>query len=253
LDLKLIPLAAILGLCLGSFLNVCIHRIPKGISIIYPSSSCPWCGSKIRALDNIPLLSYLILKGRCRNCGKHISIVYPIVEVLTSFVTVLVYIRFGLKFDAVLYLIFCYDLIVISFIDLRHKVIPDVLSVGGIGAGLLASLFLVRISFFDSILGILFGGAFLYLIAFTYFKLKKIEGMGGGDIKLIAMIGAWLGYKSLPFVLLTGSLIGVIVGMIAILILKKGRYYEIPFGPFLSLGAYLYLFLDQRYIYLFIP
>lgn len=174
-------------------------------------------------------------------------------EVLTSFVTVLVYIRFGLKFDAVLYLIFCYDLIVISFIDLRHKIIPDVLSVGGIGAGLLASLFLVRISFFDSILGILFGGAFLYLIAFTYFKLKKIEGMGGGDIKLIAMIGAWLGYKSLPFVLLTGSLIGVILGMIAILILKKGRYYEIPFGPFLSLGAYLYLFLDQRYIYLFIP
>jgi len=245
LDLTANLLIAIFGLCMGSFLNVCIYRIPKGISIINPPSSCPWCGSKIRPLDNIPILSYIILRGRCRSCGFQIPLVYPIVELLTSFVTVLIYMKFGINVDAMLYLIFSYSLIVISFIDLKHKIIPDLLSIGGIIAGVCSSLVITKISFLDSILGVILGGAFLYIIAYTYLKLRKIEGMGGGDIKLIAMIGAWLGYKSLPFVLLTGSLIGVIAGITAILIFKKNRYFEIPFGPFLSLGAFSYLFFGQ--------
>ncbi len=233
----------LIGLCWGSFLNVCIYRLPKGISIICPASSCPNCGAKISLFDNIPLLSYILLKGRCRSCGMRISLVYPTVETLTGLIFFLIWRKFGLSIDAFLYALFCSLLIVISFIDIQYKIIPDLLSLGGAGGGLLASLGLSGITFWDSLLGLFLGGGILFIVAYGYYKLRKIEGMGGGDIKLLGMIGSWLGYKSIVQVLLIGSVAGILVGLPMILI-KKDRYFQIPFGPFLSGAAIFVLFLD---------
>lgn len=235
----------VFGLCWGSFLNVCIYRIPRGISIVNPPSNCPNCGNKIKGYDNIPIISFILLKGKCRACGEKISYVYPIVELATGLILLALYQRYGINVDSILYAVFCSTLIVISFIDLEHRIIPDILSLGGVGAGLIASLGLTAITFLDSLLGLLLGGGLLLLVATVYFKLRKLEGMGGGDIKLLGMIGAWLGYKAIIPVLLFASLAGVLFGLPFILI-KKDRYFQIPFGPFLSGAAILYVLWDIR-------
>lgn len=235
------------GLCWGSFLNVCIYRIPRGISIVSPPSSCPNCGTKVKAYDNIPIISFILLRAKCRACGEKISYIYPIVELTTALIFLGLYLRYGISVDSALYGVFCSALIVISFIDLEHKIIPDILSLGGAGAGLIASLKLTFITFWDSFLGLLLGGGLLFLVAFVYLKVRKLEGMGGGDIKLLGMIGAWLGYKAIIPVLLFASLGGVLVGLPFILI-KKDRYFQIPFGPFLSGAAVLSLVWDIRLV-----
>lgn len=244
--------AGLFGLTLGSFLNVCIYRIPENKSIISPPSSCPSCGNKIRFYDNIPVISYIILLGRCRHCKESISIGYPLIEVITCLLSIALITRYNLINNNLsqyfIFLIFTSALIVISFIDLRHQIIPDVISIPGIVAGLIISFFSTHITWYDSMIGIIGGGGVLYLFAVIFEFLAKKEGMGGGDIKLLAMMGAWMGWKSIIFIILVASLIGSILGTIALLVSKKGLRARIPFGPFLALGALIYLFFGKEII-----
>jgi len=230
------------GLALGSFLNVCIHRIPLKISIVSPPSSCPQCGERIKFYDNIPLISYMVLFGRCRNCGNPISMEYPLVELITGLLSTSLFLKYNLSHQYFLFLIFSSSLIVISFIDLRHQIIPDVISLPGILLGLLISLIFKNITWYDSLIGIMGGGGILYLVAFVFKKLTGKEGMGGGDIKLLAMIGAWMGWRAIPFIILISSLTGIVIGGGAILISRQELRAKIPFGPFLAIGALIYLF-----------
>ena len=236
----------LVGLALGSFMNVCIYRIPLEKSIIRPSSSCPNCGKKIRFYDNIPLISYLLLLGRCRHCHHPISWRYPAVEAITGLLSLALFIRYGLSFQYLLFLLFAATLVTISFIDLDHQIIPDVLSIPGIVAGLAAAFIPGNVSWFDSIIGIIGGGGTLFLVGLVYEKLTGKQGMGGGDVKLLAMIGAWMGWRSLPFVLLVSSLTGAIIGSVFLLAAGKGYRVRIPFGPFLSLGALFYIFFGPQ-------
>lgn len=238
--------SVLLGLALGSFLNVCIYRIPRKKSIINPGSACPNCEERIKFYDNIPLASYLILMGKCRHCGHPISWHYPAVESLTGLLSLALFIRYGFGYQYVLLLLFTSGLLAISFIDLHHQIIPDVLSLPGIVLGFAASLILPHLSWLDSVIGIIAGGGSLYLVAVIYQRLTGKEGMGGGDVKLLAMIGAWMGWRSLPLIVLMSSLTGAIIGTLFLLLAGKGFRARIPFGPFLSLGALLYLFLGAR-------
>jgi leader peptidase (prepilin peptidase)/N-methyltransferase len=236
----------LVGLALGSFMNVCIYRIPLEKSIIRPSSSCPNCGKKIRFYDNIPLISYLLLLGKCRHCHHPISWRYPAVEAITGLLSLALFIRYGVSFQYLLFLLFAATLVTISFIDLDHQIIPDVLSIPGIVAGLTAAFIPGNVSWFDSIIGIIGGGGTLFLVGLVYEKLTGKQGMGGGDVKLLAMIGAWMGWRSLPFVLLVSSLTGAIIGSVFLLAAGKGYRVRIPFGPFLSLGALFYIFFGPQ-------
>ena len=232
----------ILGTIIGSFLNVCIFRIPKGESIVSPSSYCPYCDHPIRFYDNIPIFGFLFLGGKCRNCRHPISARYFFVECMAGIFSLTLFLKFGLSLNYFAYLAFCYALLVITFIDLDHQIIPDVISLPGIVAGLVLSLFLPDITFLDSFAGIVAGGGALFCIAFLYGLLTKREGMGGGDIKLLAMIGAFLGLKAVIVVLFLGSIIGSIIGITVMLKEKRDSRYAIPFGPFLAIGAFISLF-----------
>jgi len=233
------------GAVLGSFLNVCIHRLPRGMSIVKPPSHCPRCGSTIRFYDNIPLVSFLLLRGRCRTCGAPISLRYPLVEALTGMVAVGSLFAFGLRLEAVVAFGFLAALEVVTFVDLEHRIIPDEISLGGMVVGLLLAAVGVTIPFKEALLGSLVGGGGLWLVAFVYEAVAKREGMGGGDIKLMGMIGAFLGYKGALFAIFGGALLGAFVG--GALMVAKGAdsKYAIPFGPFLSLGAAVYLFAGE--------
>jgi leader peptidase (prepilin peptidase)/N-methyltransferase len=236
----------LVGLALGSFINVCIYRIPLKKSIVHPPSSCPNCGKKIRFYDNIPLVSYLLLLGKCRHCRHLISWRYPAVEAIIGLLSLALFIRYGLSYQYVLFLLFTAALVTISFIDLDHQIIPDVLSLSGIIAGFAISLIPGDISWLDSLIGVISGGGALFLVGFVYEKLTGKQGMGGGDVKLLAMIGAWMGWRALPFVLLISSLMGAIIGSVFLLAAGKGYRVRIPFGPFLSLGALLYFFFGTQ-------
>ncbi len=242
--------AFLFGLCLGSFLNVCIYRVPRNLSIVNPPSSCPECGEGIRFYDNIPLLSYIILLGRCRGCKKPIPINYPIVELVIGLLSVALFVRYGLGPQYFLYLAFLASLVTISFIDLAHKIIPDVISLPGILVGLIFALFrLNTVSWLESVIGILGGGGFLFIVAVAFERITGKEGMGGGDVKLLAMIGAWMGWKALPFIVLISSLAGIIIGGGSLLLARRGIRTRIPFGPFLSMGALIYFFFGPAIVY----
>ncbi len=244
--------AFVFGAMIGSFLNVCIWRIPEGKSIVFPASHCPKCGKSIRPYDNIPLLSWLILRGRCRDCGKPISARYPLVELLTALLSLAMFWKYGLSLPYVAAFVFTAALIVITFIDFDHQIIPDVISLPGIPVFFLLAVFVMGIGFLDALLGLLIGGGFLYLVAVGYELLTKREGMGGGDIKLLAMIGAFLGWKSLFFVVFMSSILGAIVGIVLIMIKGKDMKYAVPFGPFLSIAAVMYLFVGVELTHLFL-
>lgn len=238
----LIVLAGLFGAAIGSFLNVCIYRIPAGKSVVRPASRCPRCKSPIRYYDNIPIASWLILKGRCRDCGEEIPARYAMVEALTALVSIVLFLKFGPTMKFVSAFAFAAALIVITFIDLDHQIIPDVISLPGIPLSFLAAVLFMDLSWKDSLAGILVGGGILYLIAFFYYLFTKREGMGGGDIKLLAMMGAFLGWKSLLFILLVSSFLGAIVG-IGLMVLKGANWkYAVPFGPFLAIAAFAYIF-----------
>jgi leader peptidase (prepilin peptidase)/N-methyltransferase len=242
-------ISIIFGAIVGSFLNVCIFRIPKEESIIWPGSHCPYCKKPIKFYDNIPLISYLLLRGKCRQCHGSISLQYPLVEGITALSSLLLIMKFDLSLSYLIYFGFVAALIVITVIDLYHQIIPDVISLPGIGVGLLASLVIPQITFLNSLIGILLGGGSLFLVATVYQWLFKREGMGGGDVKLLAMIGAFLGWKAVILTILLSSLIGSITGMIMMVLKGKDFKYAIPFGPFLSFGAVIALFYQNEIIF----
>jgi leader peptidase (prepilin peptidase)/N-methyltransferase len=238
----------ILGAMIGSFLNVCIYRLPKEESIIWPRSHCPTCKKMIRFYDNIPLISYLLLRGRCRYCKGPISLQYPLVEGITALSSLFLIIKFGPSLSYLFYFAFVAALIAITVIDLYHQIIPDGISLPGIGVGLLASLVIPQITFFNSLMGILLGGGSLFLVATLYEWIFKREGMGGGDVKLLAMIGAFLGWKAVILTILLSSLIGSTTGILIMILKGKDFKYAIPFGPFLSMGAVIALFYGENLI-----
>ncbi|MCX5815602.1 MAG: prepilin peptidase [Proteobacteria bacterium] len=243
----------IFGLIVGSFINVCIYRLPRSKSIILPRSFCPSCEKSIKFYDNIPIVSYIFLRGKCRHCGAKISIKYPVVEFITAFLFLLFYKKYGLSYEFLINILFVSLIITISFIDLEFQIIPDVLSIGGLFAGFALAFFRKPIFFYhDALYGILIGGGILFAIAYGYQLITKREGMGGGDIKLLGMIGAFCGLKGVIFSLMSGSVIGTLVGIPLMLIKGKDTKYAIPFGPFLSLGALLFLIMGDRFIYGFI-
>jgi leader peptidase (prepilin peptidase)/N-methyltransferase len=241
-----------IGLCIGSFLNVCIFRLPQGASIAHPPSACPVCKAPIRWYDNLPLVSYGLLRGHCRNCKTSISIRYPMVELLTGLFAVIVVLQFGLNWSALIYFGFIAALLVITFIDIDHRIIPDVISLPGIPLGFAASFALPMVTWINSLYGILLGGGSLLAIAWGYHLLTGKEGMGGGDIKLLAMIGAFLGWQGVLFTIMASSLIGTVVGLTIMIRAGKGMKLAIPFGPFLAIGAILHLFFGPRIIHWYI-
>ncbi len=235
--------ATIFGALVGSFLNVVILRLPEeGESIVFPPSHCPSCQALIGWYDNIPLISFFLLRGRCRSCQKPISLQYPTVELIMALLSFALFHHFGLSAAFFVYFVFCAALLAIIFIDLHHQIIPDVISLPGIILGFAASFLLPDLTWQDSALGVLFGGGIFYAIAAGYYLLARRAGMGGGDIKLLAMIGAFLGWRSLPFVIFASALLGSVIGIGAMIKQKKGGKSVIPYGPFLAVASYLYLF-----------
>ncbi len=234
----LIPVAVfVFGAMIGSFLNVCIYRMPRKESLVFPGSHCPHCETPIRFYDNIPVVSWFLLLGKCRNCRSPISFEYPLVEALNAVGYLYLFFLFGLSAEMFLYVLFFSALVVITFIDLYHKIIPDLISLPGIVVGLLACIFFLPPSFWDALAGAAIGWALFYLIAVV-----SRGGMGGGDIKLIAMIGAFLGWKKMLLTIMVGSFSGSVVGVLMMIFFRKSRKYAVPFGPFLSLGALISLF-----------
>ena len=231
-----------IGAMVGSFLNVCIVRLPRGGSLIKPGSHCPHCKSPIRFYDNIPMLSYLILRGKCRYCRERISSRYFAVEALSTLMSFALFRTFGLNFEYGVYFIFFSSLLVIIFIDLDTWTIPDVITLPGMVVGLAASFLLPRMTLWRSLFGLLLGGGALALVAIGYQLLRKREGMGGGDIKLLAMIGAFLGPLGVIYTLFASSLLGSLAGIALMFRDKSGGATRIPFGPFLGLGAMTYVF-----------
>lgn len=240
--------AFLFGTVVGSFLNVCIWRIPREESIVFPPSHCPNCNYKIRWYDNIPLISYIILKGKCRGCGTNISLQYPLVELLNGLITLALFLRFGSTPPFFILFLFSSALVVVTFIDMEHQIIPDEISLSGIIIGFIASFFIQGHSWLNSLLGIILGGGSLLFVAYSYQWLTKKDGMGGGDIKLLAMIGAFLGWKAIPFIIFASSLIGSVIGITIMILQKKNSKLAIPFGPYLAFGAILYIFYGRQLI-----
>lgn len=233
------------GALIGSFLNVCIYRLPRGESIVWPGSHCTSCSQAIAVCDNIPILSYLLLQGRCRACGASISIRYPVVEVANALGYVVLLWSFGPTWTAALYAILFSALLVVAGTDLTHKIIPNVVTLPGIALGLLGAATVLPVGMVNALLGIVVGGGILWALAWASPYVFGKEGMGGGDIKLLAMIGAFLGWKPALLTIMIGSLTGSIIGigLIALQFIRRDEY--IPFGPFLVFGALLSMFFSQ--------
>lgn len=227
----------ILGMIIGSFLTVCVHRIPKGQSIVTPRSKCPQCEAHIHWYDNIPLVSFLCLRGRCRNCHTRIWPRYPIIELVNGLGYLLMVWRFGITWPTVIYAGLFSVFLVVTWIDWDHKIIPDVITLPGIVIGFVCASLLLPTGWVNSLIGILVGGGVLLMLAWVSPYLFGKEGIGGGDIKFLAMVGAFLGWQQALLTLMVGSVVGAFigVGLLAVKILQKGQY--IPFGPYLALGA----------------
>lgn len=242
------------GLIIGSFLNVCIYRIPRNLSLVLPSSRCPSCEKPIRARDNIPVLSYLILGGKCRFCGQGISLRYPLVEALNGLMYAAVIWRYGLGWGSLFYCFLISALIVITFIDLDFQIIPDRITLMGLPIGLVTGAFLlpdpflraVPLGYKSSLIGAAAGFSFYYLIAYLSIIILKKEGMGGGDIKMMAMVGAFLGWKTVILTTFLGSLLGSVAGIVIMVVRGKGGGLQIPFGPYLALGTVISIFFGQE-------
>ena len=239
--MMILILAFIFGAVVGSFLNVCIYRLPEGESVAVPASHCRTCKRPVAFYDNIPLISFLLLGGKCRHCRSPLSYQYPLVELLSGLLAVACMIKWGPGYTFAVSFLLCAALTVVTVIDLRHQIIPDVISLPGIVCGVFTTLLLPQLSLQDSLLGAVLGGGILLLIRFVYYAFTRQEGMGLGDVKLLAMLGAFLGWKSLLFIIMVASFSGALVGILVMIINKRDRRYAIPFGPFLSLGGVSYL------------
>jgi leader peptidase (prepilin peptidase)/N-methyltransferase len=228
-------LVTLFGLVVGSFLNVCIHRLPLRESLASPPSHCPHCKSPVKPYDNIPVVSYLMLRGRCRHCGAPISVQYPIVELATAVMFVSAY----LLFDPPLFyqrVLFACAMIVLFVIDLEHRILPDVITLPGIVAGFISSFFMPP-GWMSSLMGLVIGGGSLWVMGELYFLLRREEGMGFGDVKMLAMIGAFLGWKLMLLTLVLSSFVGSVIGVAMLASKRGGLKYALPFGTFLAVGA----------------
>ncbi len=245
------------GLLLGSFANLLIYRLPLEKPWAWDRSRCSKCQNTIAWYDNIPVLSWFILRGKCRKCGESYSFRYVVVELLTGFLFALAYWYYGISWSLLEALIFSWMLVVCSFIDFDHMILPDEFTLSGIVIGLLGAALNPDREFMEALIGVLIGGGFLWFLAFVYYQLTKKDGLGGGDIKLLAWIGAILGWKAIPFVITTSAIVGSFVGIYFALQSKQGLKTAIPFGPYLALAALIYMFggqtLAQAYFDLFMP
>lgn len=241
-------LAFIVGACVGSFLNVCITRIPERESVVVPGSHCRSCGTPVALSDNIPLISFLWLRGRCRACGAPIPVRYLIVELLTAALAVILLLRWGASWPLVVHSVFVGGLVVVSFVDLEAGIVPDRISLSGIALGIALSLsnrLFGRADLpapLDSLLGVLLGGGLLLAVAWVYERVTGREGLGMGDVKLLAMIGAFLGWASVPVTLFVGALAGSAWGIGLMLVKGVDSKHALPFAPFLCAGALCALF-----------
>ena len=241
--------AFVFGAVVGSFLNVCIFRMPKNESVVFPPSHCTRCDYQIRWYDNIPILSYALLRGKCRRCGAAISLQYPLVELINGSLTLALFLRFGPSLAFAVLFLFCSAMVVITFIDLEHQIIPDSITLPGILVGFAVSFFFPSVGWLNSLIGIVAGGGSLLLIAYGYQLIAKKDGMGGGDIKLLAMMGAFFGWKAVLFIIFAASLVGSVIGISLMLAQKKDSTLAIPFGPFLASAAVLYIFFGRHIIF----
>jgi leader peptidase (prepilin peptidase)/N-methyltransferase len=239
----MVSVPLVLGLLIGSFLNVVIARVPEGRSVWGPRSTCPGCGTLIAWYDNIPVVSFLALRGRCRTCGMTISARYPLVEIATAGAFVIAFHRADSMVEFAVHAVLVAALIAITAIDLRYQIIPDVITLPGIVLGVLANVVTDRVSWLESLIGIAVGGGIFFVII-----LVTGGGMGGGDMKLGAMLGAFLGWKSGLLALLLGVLAGGAVAVILLLLGRKGRKEAIPFGPYLALGGAIAAFWGDQII-----
>ncbi|MBT3318902.1 MAG: prepilin peptidase [Clostridia bacterium] len=251
MNIVIMVLIFLAGIVIGSFLNVCIYRIPKEESIAKNGSACMSCGAKLTLIDLIPVFSYLVLRGKCRHCKTRFSAQYPIIEAITGVLFLLLYLKFGLNYVIIIYAALIAILIVITLIDYRHMIIPNGLIIAGLVVGvaqLIAAIFTTGIfeNWLVYVIGFFAGGLPLLLIAlFTTFVLKK-EAIGGGDIKLMAFAGLILGWKLLIPAFFIGIVVGAIVSVVLMATKKKKRGDEIPFGPFLCFGILVSIFFGQE-------
>ena len=249
----------VFGLIFGSFANVCIYRMPRNMSIVKPNSHCTNCNTFIKWYDNIPILSYILLKGKCRNCNSPISIKYPLVEFFCGILFLSMYYLYGFTFMLIPFCIFVFSLLVTTVIDFEFKIIADEISFMLIIVGIATSFFNLSLGetiwqrVLGSFLGFLAGGGSLFVIAYIGKLIFKQDAMGGGDIKIMAGIGAFVGWDKVLFAIFVASLFGSIVGIILIICKKIGRKQEMPFGPYLAIASYLTLFFSPQVVinYLF--
>jgi len=231
---------SLFGLAIGSFLNVCIYRLPRHRSLLYPSSRCPWCGHSLGGRDLVPVFSYLLLKGRCRYCGRRIGWRYPLVEALTAVLFAGMFLHFGLSLLLVKYLFLTAVLIVVSFIDLEHRIVPDRITLFTLGGGAVLDLLARDLSLRAALLGLAVPAAFLLLLA-----LVSRGGMGAGDVKLAAVTGLFLGWPQSGLALFAACMIGGTAALVLLALGLKGRKEAIPFGPFLAAGVLVSVFWGQ--------
>jgi leader peptidase (prepilin peptidase)/N-methyltransferase len=224
------------GLIVGSFLNVCIYRLPRRESLNWPGSHCTCCNRPLSWYENIPLVSWLVLRGRCRTCQQRISAMYPTIEAITGLVFLAAYVLYGLTPLFAVRVAFACAMIVLFVIDLRHRILPNVITVPGIVLGFAASLFLAP-GWFSSLLGLLIGGGVLFAIGEIYYRTRGVEGMGMGDVKMLAMIGAFLGWPLMVLTLIIASFAGSLFGIVMMASGRGGMQAALPFGTFLAVGA----------------
>jgi leader peptidase (prepilin peptidase)/N-methyltransferase len=236
------------GLAWGSFLNVVIYRLPRGLSLMRPPSTCPQCGTRIKAYDNIPVLSYLLLRGKCRACGLKISVAYPLVELLTPVCFLLLYARFSLGVPFFASCLFASALIALCFIDLYHQVLPDEITLPGLALALLYSGLRPDMTLRQALAGAVVGAGFLLAVYGGYLLLRKKEGLGMGDVTMMLLVGAYLGWVKAFFTLLVGSFVGALVGLFLLSFKKKDLQFALPFGTFLAPAAFFALVWGDRII-----
>ncbi|MEI6668401.1 MAG: prepilin peptidase [Acidobacteriota bacterium] len=233
----LLTVSGLLGLCVGSFLNVCIYRLPLEQSLMWPGSHCPACAVPLRWFDNVPVAAWVRLGGRCRSCKARISVVYPLVEALTGAVFVWAVWQYGFDWLLVSRLLFASALIVLFFIDLEHRILPNVITIPGTVIGFLLS-FVTPPGWISSLIGLVVGGLIPLIVAEVYYRVRHVEGLGMGDVKMLALIGAFLGWRHVLLTLVMASFLGSIVGL-PLAIRQRDMKASMPFGTFLAIAAML--------------
>lgn len=236
------------GLVWGSFLNVVIYRVPIGLSLFRPPSSCPQCKKRIKVYDNIPVISFLLLGGKCRFCNARIPLTYPLVEILTPLSFLLLYGHFGLSHSFFASCFFVSALIALGFIDFYHQILPDEITLPGLVLALAYSFFRPALNLRQALVGAVVGSGFLLFIYAAYFLLRKKEGLGMGDVTMMLMVGAYLGWLKAIFTLILASFAGALVGIFLLFFRKKDLQYSLPFGTFLAPAAFLSLLWGDRII-----